>query len=263
MRGFAVGAALVSCVVAISTYGCGGTTIDSGGTGTSSSGSSNGGSTPTGGVSAGGTGNTGGKTGGSGGQLGGGGSMGSSSGATGFGGVGGVSGFTGFGGASGFGGVGGTGGLSCAPPSCAGCPDCFSSCYCQTQNMNGCITKCSGGSGGTGGSGVGGTSFGGAGGSGGTVDCNALINDVYAKLDAAKTCCPFCNSLQCTASVDGPCCPETVNSADSAETQAYLGALKLLRSQPSCGIACPAIVCAPAQPSYNCVATASGSGRCQ
>ncbi len=119
---------------------------------------------------------------------------------------------------------------------------------------------------GAGGTSVGGTGAGGGsavGGAAGSIDsCDALMRDVERKLEAAKSCCPFCDSIQCTAVVEGTCCPSVVGYADSAETKEYLGALDRLFDHPSCAVACPEIPCAEPR-LYNCVPGPTGEGRCE
>jgi hypothetical protein len=117
-----------------------------------------------------------------------------------------------------------------------------------------------GGSGGFAGStgGVGGS--GGVGGTGGSETCEQLLADVHARLEEAKRCCPFCGALQCTGSVPGPCCDETVGYGESPETAAYLEAYKIWTNS-GCFAACPRIACL-VTPSYDCVVTGS-TGRCR
>jgi hypothetical protein len=237
MRSSMIG--LLAFGVAVAIQGCGGATTDSGGAGTSGGGTGSGGKQGVGGSSgskstggAPGVGGTTGSVGGSGGDPG----------------SGGVPPTGGAGGVPGVGGVGGGG--TCAPPSCAGCPDCFSACFCQTSAAEECKLACSGGTGGVSGAG------------GAPASCDEITREVYARLDAAKSCCPACDSIQCTGSVPGPCCPETVGNANSGETLSYLEALKRLQGS-NCGVACPAIPCGPAEPSHNCVPGPAGNGRCQ
>lgn len=67
--------------------------------------------------------------------------------------------------------AGGTGSIGCVAPTCGGCQACFDRCYCQTNNLQGCVDACKTGSPtGAGGSGVGGS--GNVGGSGATAGSN-------------------------------------------------------------------------------------------
>jgi hypothetical protein len=101
----------------------------------------------------------------------------------------------------------------------------------------------------------------GAGGVGGAAtDCDALQREVLVRLEAAKQCCAFCDSIQCTALVSGLCCPETVGNANSLETQAYLQALDRFINA-NCAWGCTLIACR-LEPSMLCEPTSSGGGRC-
>jgi len=100
----------------------------------------------------------------------------------------------------------------------------------------------------------------GGGGTGGN-DCNALRNEVLTKLAQAQICCPYCDALQCTAIVEGMCCPVLVNS-NGQQTQSYLAALKKLLQTPGCAPICPDVLCREPQIG-NCVANAVGGGSCR
>src|SRR6185295_12751696 len=69
----------------------------------------------------------------------------------------------------GFGGSGATGGPQtggCSrAPDCGGCQVCFDRCYCETGDVDGCVSKCQS-AGGAGGGGQGGTGSGGVSGTG-------------------------------------------------------------------------------------------------
>ena len=113
-----------------------------------------------------------------------------------------------------------------------------------------------GGSGGTGGA----SGSGGKGGSGGgPVTCSELQTKMAGLLVTAKQCCAACAVItQCTGSVPGPCCPQTVSSMDSAATQEYLAAYQAWQDAGCNSGICPAIACI-VSPSYTCLST----GTCQ
>jgi hypothetical protein len=73
------------------------------------------------------------------------------------------------------------------------------------------------------------------------VDCNALaasLTDLQAK---AQACCATCDIVQCTASVQGLCCPVTVNSASAQTTLDFEAAVQ--QYHQDCPSECPAIAC--------------------
>lgn len=98
----------------------------------------------------------------------------------------------------------------------------------------------------------------GAGGSGGDACQNAQAEYEKAALEA-RECNPFVDALQCQYSAEGPCCPITVNSAESAAKLKVLVA----RIFEVCGeIPCPAIPCR-ITPSQNCQPLSGvAPGRC-
>lgn len=119
-----------------------------------------------------------------------------------------------------------------------------------------------GASGNAGGATGGSSAVGGASGAAGIDECEALARDVDRRLEDARRCCPECDSIQCTAVVEGSCCPVVVGHAGTAETTEYLEALDRLRNHPRCAIACPEIPC-PQPRLYRCVPTPTGDGRCE
>jgi hypothetical protein len=100
-----------------------------------------------------------------------------------------------------------------------------------------------GGSAGNGGSLDGSSDSAGGSGDSGGKSCDDLLGDVRAKLAQAKACCPLCGiANQCSGSVPGVCCPETVNFAASGTTANYLAALDTFQNA-GCSIPCPRIAC--------------------
>jgi hypothetical protein len=93
------------------------------------------------------------------------------------------------------------------------------------------------------------------------VDCQALSAQLDALRTEAKTCCPFCNSLQCNKLVDDVCCPISVTGTPSKAFTDGVAQYKAF-----CNPVCPAIACST-QPSLNCVTTdptnPSAHGICQ
>jgi len=114
-------------------------------------------------------------------------------------------------------------------------------------------------SGGASGSATDGSPAGGAAGASGSAgspdagpDCVSLLETVYQRLEIAKRCCAPCAvANQCSGNVPGVCCAETVNFADSPDTDAYLEALGAWQ-EAGCFAACPKSLC-PITPSNNCL----------
>lgn len=97
-----------------------------------------------------------------------------------------------------------------------------------------------GASGGGGAAGVGGT----AGASGGVAvpDCETLLTQAYAAIEAAKACNPTIDLNECTEIVPSLCCPIAVNPANAAavaELEALLAEIAALQ----CQVDCPAVLC--------------------
>jgi hypothetical protein len=91
-------------------------------------------------------------------------------------------------------------------------------------------------------------------------DCRAM----EAKLDElraqARTCCPFCASIQCGHLVEDVCCSISITGEGAPEFSARVAEYKR-----ACGpIACPAVEC-PKQPSFDCIpgADPKGPGQCR
>ncbi|MDB4997932.1 MAG: hypothetical protein JWM74_5364 [Myxococcaceae bacterium] len=80
--------------------------------------------------------------------------------------------------------------------------------------------------------------------------CDKLRKDIDALRIAATKCCPTCKSLQCQDQAKDLCCPLTVTSASSGESQKLQAAVADYFQQ-GCDTACPAIPC-----------KAGGSGIC-
>lgn len=78
------------------------------------------------------------------------------------------------------------------------------------------------------------------------VDCAAMAAKLDALRTEAKTCCPFCNSLQCQNVVKDTCCPFSI-TAPSAPAFTQL----LQEYEAQCPQACPATPC-PKVPSGIC-----------
>jgi hypothetical protein len=72
-------------------------------------------------------------------------------------------------------------------------------------------------------------------------ECDMLLADLTAKLDAAKACSGASNQ-ECQAFVEGLCCPEVVAEKDAPATQTYLDALAAYQ-QAGCSFDCPAEPC--------------------
>jgi len=118
-----------------------------------------------------------------------------------------------------------------------------------------------GGAGGEGGHVDGGKAdSGGAGPDGGSgTDCTALYAQVNELQAAAQACCATCDIVQCTVSVNGLCCPVSVNSAGSSATQAFVAAVQ--QYQAACVSMCGAFSC-PKAPSGICGGSGA-MGECQ
>jgi len=80
--------------------------------------------------------------------------------------------------------------------------------------------------------------------------CDDLANELTQETPSAEACCATCDIVQCTAQVDGLCCPITVNNANTNAVQAYEATLQQFRAA-HCAVNCPAIACAQ-QPSGMC-----------
>jgi hypothetical protein len=101
------------------------------------------------------------------------------------------------------------------------------------------------GAGGYSGAGVGGYS--GVGGSGGDATCAELMALAASELNTARACDNGRNALQCTGQVANVCgCQTSVETNDSAATQAYLATLERIQDK-HCAIACSALACLPSQ----------------
>jgi hypothetical protein len=101
---------------------------------------------------------------------------------------------------------------------------------------------------------------GGAGSDGGSgTDCTSLAAEIATLQAKAQECCATCDIVQCTKSVNGLCCPVSVNIATSQATQAFVAAVQ--QYQAACVSMCPAIVC-QAAPSGICDGT-STTGECR
>jgi hypothetical protein len=91
----------------------------------------------------------------------------------------------------------------------------------------------------------------------GADNCSQLLEQLASQEPTATQCCSTCNSLQCTAQVDGLCCPLTVSAAGSDAVKAYEATLTQIRSA-HCPVNCPAIACTT-KPTETC----NPSGICQ
>ena len=96
---------------------------------------------------------------------------------------------------------------------------------------------------------------------GGALDCNSLRVSIDALTNQAKTCCPICNTPQCSHVATGLCCPVSITASSAPELEKAVA-----EYAQKCGtVACPAIPCFMA-PSNKCVPGGSGvsqSGSCQ
>ena len=72
--------------------------------------------------------------------------------------------------------------------------------------------------------------------------CDRLRQDIDSLRIAATKCCPTCKSLQCQEQAKDLCCPVTVTSASSGESQKLQAAVAAY-AQQGCDVACPAIPC--------------------
>jgi hypothetical protein len=105
-----------------------------------------------------------------------------------------------------------------------------------------------GGSGGSGAAGGAGGATGGAGGAStggggsGPADCDALLTQAYAAIEAAKACNPTIDLNECTEIVPSLCCPIAVNPANAAAI-AELEALLAEIAAQQCQVDCPAVPC--------------------
>ena len=92
-----------------------------------------------------------------------------------------------------------------------------------------------------------------------TIDCNTL----KAKLDAARTqvitCCPICQSIQCSHVTQDVCCPISTTATDVTAFEQLVADYKA-----QCNPACPAIPCPPV-PSNTCIpgANKNDPGTCK
>ncbi len=86
---------------------------------------------------------------------------------------------------------------------------------------------------------------------GGGPSCDNLENDLASETNAAETCCPTCDSVQCTAQVDGLCCPLTVDVATSDAVKAYEATLAQIKAL-GCSVNCPALACS-SKPTGKCL----------
>jgi hypothetical protein len=113
----------------------------------------------------------------------------------------------------------------------------------------------SGGSGGNGGSNTtsgsnttgasGGAGGVGGGGGGSVADCNALEQDVDAKLSAAQVCSLLApQSGDCKSNVPGKCCAVVIDQPGSDATTDYLAALATFQ-HAGCVAPCPDSLCDP------------------
>lgn len=93
------------------------------------------------------------------------------------------------------------------------------------------------------------------------VDCTALSAKVDKLRADALTCCPFCNSIQCSVAVEDVCCPISITAPSAPEFSMAVAQLKA-----SCPQACPATPCRKA-PSGICTSVdpqnPSARGVCQ
>jgi hypothetical protein len=99
-----------------------------------------------------------------------------------------------------------------------------------------------GGTGNVSGTGQGGSSgASGRGGSGGGGDCDSIVAEAQAALQAAQVCDPLVDGPKCTGTVEDLCdCTVPVNNPDSEATKNYL---RLREPAIACGVPCLAIVC--------------------
>jgi len=79
--------------------------------------------------------------------------------------------------------------------------------------------------------------------------CASLLANVDRLRPTARTCCPSCNALQCTETVDDVCCPISVTHADAQDVVAFADAVRAFRAQ--CAPMCPGRPCAPT-PTNDC-----------
>jgi hypothetical protein len=82
------------------------------------------------------------------------------------------------------------------------------------------------------------------------VTCDQLFAQLATQETAATTCCAMCDIVQCTAQVDGLCCPLTVNEPNGDSVKAYEATLMELQSA-HCAFNCPALACST-KPSGMC-----------
>jgi hypothetical protein len=80
-----------------------------------------------------------------------------------------------------------------------------------------------------------------------TVDCSALEAKLAAMRAQVLTCCPFCNSLQCSHVTQDVCCPISTTATAVSEFENLVAQYKA-----QCHPACPAIPC-PMVPSNACM----------
>ncbi len=96
---------------------------------------------------------------------------------------------------------------------------------------------------------------------GGALDCNSLRANLDALTNQARTCCPICNTAQCSHVATGLCCPVSITAGSAPELEKAVA-----QYTQNCGpVACPATPCFMA-PSNKCVPGGSGvsqSGTCQ
>jgi hypothetical protein len=85
----------------------------------------------------------------------------------------------------------------------------------------------------------------------------AMVNQLAA---AAEACCPNCGQPQCTAAVQGVCCPVTISSTTSQDAiNNFETAVTAFQSQ--CSPKCSSKVCPPT-PSKICIGSGM-AGSCQ
>jgi hypothetical protein len=89
--------------------------------------------------------------------------------------------------------------------------------------------------------------------------CDQLFQQLTSETTAATSCCPTCKSLQCTAQVDGLCCPLTVSNATSDAVKTYEATLAQIKAS-HCAVNCPALACST-KPTMTCDAINGGTCR--
>jgi|SRR5581483_6748662 len=91
------------------------------------------------------------------------------------------------------------------------------------------------------------------------VDCKSLEAQLAAQRQQIKTCCPFCNSPQCTHVTKDVCCPISTTATNVSAFEALVA-----QYVAQCHPVCPGAPCPPA-PSSTCVpgATMNDPGTCK